>query len=354
MSRLGPGFRHTVAALDGDVSATKEVLNQGAMNLAGCSKTRNPIRAVSRLYALLGEHQPDLVLTYNWGSIDAVVAALLRRIPVIHTEDGFGNEEAVRQKRRRVWFRRAVLRQVHAVIAPSLTLSEAMRRVWRLPEEQIRYIPNGVDLKRFTPPLRSRNRSGEVVIGTVGQLRREKRQDRLVEAVAAIKTPRLRLLVAGDGKERDALCEKARGLNIVDRVEFLGAVSDPEQLYRKLDIFALSSSTEQMPMSVLEAMASGLPVLSTDVGDVKRMISDGNRPYVVGWDAYAGALKRLVEDESLRWDLGANNRRKCEESYGLDRMVEQYERVYHSALAASCRTVYPAARRIAERSSPRL
>jgi glycosyltransferase involved in cell wall biosynthesis len=312
------------------------------VDLADCAKTRNPIRAVSRLYDLLEKHRPDLVLTYNWGSIDAVIAALLRRIPVIHTEDGFGNEEAVRQKRRRVWFRRAALRHVHAVIAPSLTLSRVMRGIWRLPETHIRYIPNGVDLDLFTPPARSMNGSGEIVIGTVGQLRREKRQDLLIEACAAIKAQPIRLLLAGDGMERNALREKARALRIEDRVEFLGAVSAPEQLYRKLDIFALSSSTEQMPMSVLEAMATGLPVLSTDVGDVKHIVSADNQPYVVAWDAYPAALNRLVEDAALRRELGAGNRKKCEQLYGFDRMLEQYERVYESALAASAPAKAPA------------
>ena len=91
----------------------------------------------------------------------------------------------------------------------------------------------------------------------------------------------IRLVVVGDGPERPALEQQARDLGIAENVEFAGWHEELVPLYRQFDIFALSSTTEQMPLSVLEAMACGLPVVSTDVGDVSKMVADENRPMVV-------------------------------------------------------------------------
>jgi glycosyltransferase involved in cell wall biosynthesis len=332
MNHLGGRFRHTVVALDGDIRAATGIANDVGVAFAECRKTRNPLRGTAQLYALLSREKPDLVTTYNWGSMDGVMAARACGLPNVHTEDGFGDTEALRQKRRRVWYRRAILRASQVVVAPSQTLAKIMREVWKLPEDRIRHIPNGVDVDRFAPARRSRTNPDSVVIGTVGQLRREKRQDRMIEACAAAGATRdIRLVLVGDGPEQDALEQKARALRFEDRVAFPGRTAEPQGAYRQFDIFALSSSTEQMPLSVLEAMASGLPVLSTDVGDVKDMVSEANREFVTVWTDYKRSLERLAVDAELRQRLGAENRTRCTKVYSLDRMVGEYEELYRQA-----------------------
>jgi glycosyltransferase involved in cell wall biosynthesis len=334
MNGLGAQFHHTVVALDGDVRAAEGIAgNEVYVDFADCPKTANPLRGIAGLGALMDREKPDLVLTYNWGSIDGVMAARLRRIPVIHTEDGFGHDEATGQKQRRIWFRRAVLRGVRAVVAPSQTLIGIMQRVWKLPGTLIRYIPNGVDVDKFVPALHRANKNGDtLVVGTIGQLRREKRQDLLLEACASLAATRnVRCVFAGDGPEAEALKQRSHDLGMAGRVEFLGRVKETQHVYPQFDIFALSSSTEQMPMSVIEAMACGLPVVSTDVGDVKGMVSDANRDFVIAWPDYGNALERLASDPELRRRLGADNRARCTKVYSLDRMLMAYEELYHSA-----------------------
>jgi glycosyltransferase involved in cell wall biosynthesis len=123
----------------------------------------------------------------------------------------------------------------------------------------------------------------------------------------------------------------ARMLNRIEetgmkgRVHFTGRQEDTVPYYRALDVFALSSQTEQMPLSVAEAMACGKPVLSTDVGDVRRMVCAENRPFVISDPrAYAAVLRRLLEDAPLRARLGAANRVRAVERYDRAGMIEAY------------------------------
>src|SRR5262249_45570381 len=174
---------------------------------------------------------------------------------------------------RRVLAGRLLLRMASQVVCPSQTLVRIARHAWSIPPQKVRYVPNGVDTRRFLPPTSEQIETarvklgiapGEVVVGSVGQLRGEKNHGRLVRAFAAVAAGRrCRLLLVGDGPLLDSLIALARALGIEQRVLFAGNVTDPAEHYRAMDIFALPSDTEQMPIAVLEAMASGLPVVST-------------------------------------------------------------------------------------------
>jgi glycosyltransferase involved in cell wall biosynthesis len=109
-----------------------------------------------------------------------------------------------------------------------------------------------------------------------------------------------------------------------------GETREPEHAYAQMDVFALSSDTEQAPLSLMEAMAAGLPVVATDVGDVKEMVSDPNRAFVVppkDEAAFSRALSRLLSDATLRRELGAANAAKARAEFGAERMAEHYRRL---------------------------
>jgi glycosyltransferase involved in cell wall biosynthesis len=324
---LGAAYRHTVMATDARYDAAELIVPGTPVTCVPPPPGKGSVHYALRLRREIAKFGPDLVVTYNWGAIDAVVAAKSLRLPLIHIEDGFGDDEATGQKRRRVWARRILLRGARRVVAPSHTLIRLMRELWRLPESKLLHIPNGIDPGRFVPRLRS---GPDVVVGTVGHLRREKRQDRLIEACAAVSSSiPVRLLIAGDGPERQRL--ESLSARIGCPVQFLGHRPGVEAVYPEMDIFALSSSTEQMPISVLEAMAAGLPVLSTDVGDVRQMVSEENRPFVVGEPDYAQALARLVSDRTLRASVGAANRDHVVRAYSLEVMCARYDRLFRDA-----------------------
>jgi glycosyltransferase involved in cell wall biosynthesis len=285
-----------------------------------------------QLRAMLCELRPDVLLTHNWGSIDWALANappfVRQRVFHVHVEDGFGPEERARQLRRRVWMRRLALRR-SIVALPSLTLVKIARDIWRLDPKQLRYLPNGVDLARFAPITASSPRPWDLagdglVVGTVAALRPEKNLARLLRAVALV--PGLRLVIIGDGPERSALADLAGTLGIAGRVAFAGHLPDPAAAYPHMDMFALSSDTEQMPLSVLEAMAAGLPVAATAVGDVSTMLSTENRSFVVPCDdvALASVLDRFTADADLRRVVGAANRSKVARDYDTAKMFSAW------------------------------
>jgi glycosyltransferase involved in cell wall biosynthesis len=264
---------------------------------------------------LLRQWRPDVLVTCNWGAIEFALANLPPIGRHLHMVDGFGPEERDSQIPRRVLVRRLALGW-SPVVLPSRTLVRIVTDVWKLPRRVIRYIPNGIDLARFAPAATGERRgAGEIVIGTVAALRPEKNIARLLRAVA--KLSGCRLVIVGDGAERGALTGLAAALGIADRVTFAGYRQDTPEFYAGFDLFALSSDTEQMPLSVIEAMASGLPIVSTDVGDVRLMVAAENAPFVTapGDAALGAALSVLAGNAGLRRRIGAANLAKAGTDY---------------------------------------
>jgi glycosyltransferase involved in cell wall biosynthesis len=286
-----------------------------------------------------------LVLTYNWGAMDGVMAHTLftRSMglpPLIHHEDGFNDEEVDRLKNRRNWFRTIALQRSNALVVPSKTLEHIARTIWHQPLDKICRFPNGIDSDHFNRrPQRGsfpgfQKRNGEIVVGTIAGLRAVKNLPRLVRAVAAA-GPNVRLAIVGDGPERDAIMAEAERLGIADRVMMPGFLRDPARYIRLFDIFALSSDSEQYPISLIEAMASAIPVVSTDVGDVKNIVARENRPFIVPRTdeaSLAQAISELAHDAGLREKLGSANRNLACALYDEETMFARYRQLYGSAM----------------------
>jgi glycosyltransferase involved in cell wall biosynthesis len=334
-NRFGDRWRHAVIPLDGRTDCAERVGRHVPLSLlpAPVGKEEGPWR-LWRIRRALVALRPHALVTSNWGSTDwAAVACTIPSLRHIHTEDGFGPDEAKGQKLRRVLARRLILRRSEVVL-PSRVLLGHARELWRLPEARLHYIPNGLDLRRFSPdgPRATLEVPGEgPLIGTVARLRPEKNLPRLLRAVALLHGQGVacRLVVIGDGSEQPALEQLAAELGIAGSIRFAGHVPDPAAAYRALDVFALSSDTEQMPFSVLEAMASGLAVASTDVGDVRAMLPAEQAPHLAARDeaALAAALRPLLQDAGLRARLGAANRAKAERDYDEESMFQAYARL---------------------------
>lgn len=335
-NRWGARFRHAVVALDGrtDCAARLDPVVPFALLPSPIGPGEGPGR-FRRIRAFLRDLAPAVLVTSNWGAIEWAAANLVPpRIRHIHTEDGFGPDEAAGQKPRRVLFRRLVLRW-STVVLPSQTLYALARDSWRLPERRLRHIPNGLDLTRFHPdgPRLPLAPPGEgPVVGTVARLRPEKNIARLLRACALLQRDGLafRLVVVGDGPEEAALKGLAADLGIGGIVRFVGHLPDPSAAYRGFDLFALSSDTEQMPFSVMEAMASGLPVAATAVGDVAAMLGEAGRPFLAPKDdrALAAALRPLILDAPLRHRVGAAMRARAEAEFDEAVMADRYAALF--------------------------
>jgi glycosyltransferase involved in cell wall biosynthesis len=283
----------------------------------------------------------DLVLTYNWGAFDAVMARhLFGGPPLIHHEDGFNQDEAGELKTRRNLYRRLGLASAHRLVVPSARLEAIARKAWAQPPARVVRISNGIAVARYAaPPTRDipglDKRPGEIVIGTVAGLRAVKNLPRLVRAFAAMTSREARLVIVGAGPDSERIAAEARAHGVGDRLLMPGFLADPALWIGRFDIFALSSDSEQFPISLVEAMAAGLPVVATAVGDVAAMVADDNRPLIVDAGdeaAFSAALDTLAQRPDLRRAIGRANRERAAAEYDEGGMVAHYARLYGEAI----------------------
>ena len=330
-NHFGRAFRHVVIALDGETGCRDRLDPALDVSFPVIAAPKNAMLANAwRFRGLLRRWRPDVLVTGNWGAIEFAMANLPAFTRHLHVVDGFGPEEREAQIPRRVLIRRLVLSR-GKVVVPSRTLERIATRIWKLSPRVVRYVPNGIDLGRFAARAAVNGASGDgarpdaaargnavPVIGTVAALREEKNLARLLRAFAAATRERsARLVIVGDGAGRADLTALADALGVGARVTFTGHRDDTPALYAGFDLFALTSDTEQMPLSVIEAMASGLSVVSTDVGDVRAMLAPENAAFVGARDdaVIAGLLAALLDDPAARARIGRANRAKAERDF---------------------------------------
>lgn len=342
---LGPGFEHLVVTMDGNRDSIMLIDRSVHLRLRPIAWRKSGALSAANLRAaraVLSQERPDLLVTYNWGAIEWALADRLRPIcPHLHVVDGFGPEEVHRQLPRRVWARRLALSGRTTVVVPSQALRSLAVANWRLDPKRVHYIPNGVDAARLREqarrPLELRRQPDERLFGTLAGLRPEKNLGRLLRITAMLpKNTPWRLIIAGDGAERGALERQAVDLGLGERVGFTGFVDRPGALLGALDVFVLTSDTEQMPIGVLEAMAVGLPVLATDVGDLRIMLPSKSVDACLfrGHEevAFAERLAALLASPEERRRLGELNR-ACAADFPLETMVASYDRLFRGLIA---------------------
>jgi glycosyltransferase involved in cell wall biosynthesis len=331
---LGERYRHTVIALDGNFEMSSRVTTP-----ITCERLTHPehgtLRPVFNAVCRLMKSQIDTIVTYNWGSMNWCLAnRLWPRGRHVHIEDGFGPEEQSTQIPRRVWMRRMALSAANTVtVVPSRQLETIARDIWRLPQERLLYIPNGIDCARFAAAGRERaTHTSTLTLGTVATLRREKDLGQLIRLFQdlSLRWPNLKLLIVGDGPERANLETAAHKTGMMDRITFTGPSSQPEKFLAQMDVFVLTSLTEQMPLSVLEAMAAQLPVLSPDVGDVSSMVAAENRDFIVparDHTALTNAACKLLASAELRENIGTANQEAAISRFDEQEMVARYAEI---------------------------
>ena len=287
----------------------------------------------------------DLILSYNWGAMDAVAAhrlyaRALGLAPLVHHEDGFNQDETAQLDPRRNLYRRLALRGADRLVVPSRRLEAIALSEWRVPAKQLQRIANGIDLAAYAQRPAADALSGlvkqpgDLWLGTMAGLRAVKNLPRLVRAFAAM-PQQWQLVIVGEGPERAAIAAEAARLGLVQRVHLPGFVPDPAKVMGLFDLFALSSDSEQFPISVVEAMATGLAVVSPAVGDVAAMVAPENRDWIAGAGDDAGlaaALSKAAADPAARMRIGQANRALAALEYGEAKMVADYRRVYAGAL----------------------
>jgi glycosyltransferase involved in cell wall biosynthesis len=295
---------------------------------------------VLRLARWLRRHHIELVHTHNrMALIYGAPAGRLARAAVVHTKHGNNPKGGTRLVAGKL-----AARCVDAFVAVSPETAAFARKRHEVDERRLLVIANGIELGRFHPDAAARDRvrrelgiaAGAWVIGTVGRIAAEKNQALLVRAMAPLLGPAARLIVAGDGPLLPELTAQVAALGVADYVHLLGVRRDVPDVLNALDAFALSSDTEGLPLVVLEAMATGLPVISTRVGGVPTVLDDGQTGILVDVGDAAALRDRaaaLCADPAASRVLGARARSAAVTRFSAERMQRDYLDLYTRVLS---------------------
>jgi sugar transferase (PEP-CTERM/EpsH1 system associated) len=295
-------------------------------------------RTVGRLKAVFRQLHPDVVHTHQIGALFySGPAARRAKVPVIvHTEHG--KHYSVRRRTR--WLGRLAALYADRFCCVSQDIADALRAYWIVSSRKIQVVRNGIDTKRFREPhdadaLRQvlGIPSHAPVIGTIGRLCEVKRQDVLLRGFASLKSqmPEAHLLLVGDGPLLENLRYLAKELGLESLVHFAGYQANPEAYLQCMNVFALTSESEGMPLSVLEAWAAGVPVVASRVGGLPELIDDGQTGLLFPPNedrTLATIFYQLLKDDALAGALGASGRERVESVFGLGRMAADYQRHY--------------------------
>jgi sugar transferase (PEP-CTERM/EpsH1 system associated) len=301
-----------------------------------------------RMARLFRKLRPDIVHTRNWTCIDAIVGARLARVPVvIHGEHGREAADPEGRNPRRRQVRRILSPFVTEFVTVSRDLARWLVEQVRVPARKVRTIYNGVDTERFAPGDRAAARQALgipaewAVAGTVGRLDPVKDQAGLIRAFSrSAQSSKSVLVIAGGGPSRAELEGVTRELGLGDRVRLLGERADIPLVLRALDVFVLPSLGEGISNAILEAMATGLPVIATRVGGNVELVRDGatgcllepRNPQVL-----AEALAAYLGDPARAQAHGAAGRERAVSEFGLERMLAAYAALYRPYVTLEAR-----------------
>jgi len=294
-----------------------------------------------RLASLFRKLSPHIVHTRNWGTIDGIIGARIGRVPVvIHGEHGYSMAEVDGNNHKRTIVRWALSPFVDRFVTVSKSLQDWLQNTVGIDEHKITTICNGVDLARFDNVCSKQAvraaygfRQDEFLIGTVGRLDPIKNQACLLRVLRDLvpQYPYARLLIVGHGPCYEQLREQTQQLGLADRVVLMGERDDIPQLLQSLDVFVLPSLSEGIANTILEAMATGLPVIATRVGGNVELVLDRETGFLIPSRndfALSEAIQVYLREPSLAYQHGTAGRQRVVQRFSLSKMVETYDSLY--------------------------
>lgn len=346
-------YRHAVVALTEVVPEFSRRIQRDDVEFVALGKTPgHAIKLYPGLSRLLRQLRPAIVHTRNLAALECQAPAAWAGVPVrIHGEHGRDSDDPDGTRRRYQWLRRAYRPFVHHYVALSRDLAAYLEQKVGVPQGRIAQIYNGVDVGRFIRPGPQQRLApagcpfsdgGLFVVGTVGRMQTVKAQPLLAAAFvrALHRQPalreRLRLVMVGDGPLR-AQAQAVLAQAGVEELAWLpGERADVPDVMRGLDCFVLPSLAEGISNTILEAMASGLPVVATAVGGNAELLVEGQTGSLVSSgdvEAMAQRIVALAGDPQRCAAMGAAGRARVEQLFGLQAMVDAYRRLYDRLLA---------------------
>lgn len=344
-------WRHTIVSLT-DVSDEfwKRIDRRDVNHIALHKPSGHGYKLYPRLFRLFRELRPAIVHTRNLAALEAVVPAWFAGVGArIHGEHGRDTMDLDGSSRRLQWVRRAYSPFVTRYIALSQDLASYLQNKVGIRNSRIAQIYNGVDTRLFRPAVGQRepipgcpfDNPNLWLIGSVGRMQAVKAPEHLARAfIRALELEpdlrrRVRLVMVGNGPLRSEVASILNAAGVDSLAWLPGERSDVPQVLRGLNCFVLPSLAEGISNTILEAMASGIPVIATRVGGNAELIIEGETGSLVpsgDVEALAHAIARICRDGERALAQGAAGRRRVEERFSLDAMVSHYNSVYEGAL----------------------
>ena len=348
-------YRHAVIALT-DITDFRNRIHRSDVEFIALNKSPGHVLWIyPQLYRLFRELKPAIVHTRNLATLEVAVPAWAAQVPVrIHGEHGRDVGDFDGSNKKYQWIRRLYSPFVKHYIALSRDLAHYLTHPVGIAAKRVTQIYNGVDSTRFHPsPVRQQisgspfNEAGLWLVGTAGRMQTVKDQTNLARAfvealaIAPELRQRLRLIMIGDGplrQESQAILEAA---GLADLAWLPGERKDIQDIMRGLDCFVLPSLGEGISNTILEAMASGLPVIATAVGGNVELVSEGKSGRLVpaaDSSALAHAIVDLAQQPEFAKTLGQQGRQQIEQHYSMTAMVESYQQIYDRLLGRMLRS----------------
>jgi sugar transferase (PEP-CTERM/EpsH1 system associated) len=344
VNHLDDDFTHTILCLSRSGRMAERIKNPRAQVIEmrlPTDRFRFPVLRLAREFRRLS---PDIVHTRGWSTVDAICAARVAGVEyVIHGEHGREAGDPNGGNRKRNLVRKWLAPLVNRFVTVSDDLRSWLIQTVGIPTSKITTIHNGVDSNRFAAARRPSSRAllgfddALFTLGTVGRLDPVKDHATLIKAflpIAQSQQP-TRLIIAGDGPARSTIERLGVELKIADKIQLLGERHDIPEVLQACDVFTLTSIAEGISNTILEAMASALPVVATRVGGNPELVDDGLTGYLVEARDVTGltaAFETYLQDQNLRNRHGQNARARVLQKFSLEGMATQYARLYNDVI----------------------
>jgi sugar transferase (PEP-CTERM/EpsH1 system associated) len=344
-------YRHCVICVE-DFSDFRDRIKRPDVEVHAMHKSQlTAVQLYRRMFALFKGIRPAIVHSRNLSGLDALLPALAAKVPIrIHGEHGWDMHDLDGARLKPRILRRLHSPMVHRYITVSKDLQSYLIGKVGVSSTRITQVYNGVDVESFTPS--SAKPAGmmppafygadKVVFGTVGRLQRVKDQLTLVRAFSQLLRAEpglrsvIRLAIVGDGPVRSELVDCIRNEELTEIAWIPGVRADVGRVYQCLDVFVLSSLNEGISNTMLEAMASGLPIIATTVGGNVELV-DGSVGQLIPTSSpqiLAQAMSLYVHDRGLRMQHGKASRERAVAAFSLDTMVRSYTQIYDALRSA--------------------
>ncbi len=344
-------FEPIVICLQTSGALQDRIRHQGVKVISLDKRPGNDLRLPFRLARVLRRERVDIVHSNNWGSLaESVLAAKCAGVrPIVHTQHGLEYEVAASRLETgrpfRTLVKRVAARSIGRIAAVSHEVREMIVREWRVPPEKVSVIHNGVLVTGRTieegERVEVRRQFGlsrdDYVIGSVGIFRPVKDFPTLVHAMAEVlpRLPNAKLVLVGDGPSRPEVEQAADRHGLRSAVRFLGMRQDVHDLLPLMDLFVLCSLSEGLSLSILEAMAAGLPVVATAVGGNPEIIDKSETGLLIpprSPSETASAILSLSQDADRRRTMGRLARERVRSHFSVQRMASDYRNLYASVV----------------------